>query len=306
MAPPASRRSGHSRRAHYGIFTGYVAAAIGALAGAVLLAISLLHPDSFSAMRNTARDAARPANEAGAATRTEGGSIVSSISGFIRAGSKNAQLQREMELARIKLKEAKATEQENLRLKALLGLRGGDENPVAVTRFIGSSASSVRRFGYIGAGTAQGVKPGMPVRSPRGVVGRVLEAGSHSSRVLLLTDSESVLPVRLAREDLVAFAEGRGSGTLRIRLINLGINPLKKGDLFVTSGAGGYYKPGIAVAIVTKVTDDGAEARMVSDPAATDFVSVEPVWQPDALAAAAMPADEPLAPGPDPANPQGQ
>ena len=133
----------------------------------------------------------------------------------------------------------------------------------------------------------------MPVRSPRGVVGRVLEVGRDSARVLLLTDSQSVLPVRLAQGNVVAFAEGRGDSLLRIRLVNLGINPLKPGDVFVTSGAGGYYRPGIAVAIVAEKTEDGALARIISDPAATDYVAVEAIWQEDALRAAQTPAAEP-------------
>ena len=85
---------------------------------------------------------------------------------------------------------------------------------------------------------------------------------------------------------MVAFAEGRADGTLRIRLINLGINPLKKGDVFVTSGSGGLYRPGIAVAVASSITKDGAIARLLSDPAATDFVIVEPVWKPEARAVA--------------------
>ena len=73
-------------------------------------------------------------------------------------------------------------------------------------------SSSVRRIGYISAGRADGVRPGMPVTSPTGLVGRVLEAGSHSSRVLLLTDSESMVPVRRATDNTVALAEGRSDG----------------------------------------------------------------------------------------------
>ena len=67
--------------------------------------------------------------------------------------------------------------------------------PVAVARLVGSTATSGRRHAYLSAGSSSGVKPGMPVLSERGVVGRVLETGRNSSRVLLLTDSESVLPV---------------------------------------------------------------------------------------------------------------
>ena len=42
MAPSSQRRSGHSRRAQFGLFTGYVVAGVGALLGAILLGISLL------------------------------------------------------------------------------------------------------------------------------------------------------------------------------------------------------------------------------------------------------------------------
>ncbi|MFA9199696.1 MAG: rod shape-determining protein MreC [Cypionkella sp.] len=292
MAPPSSRRSGHSRRAQYGLFTGYVLAAIGAALGAVMLAVSLWQPAAFGALRGAASDSVAPAGEAGAAARTGGQGLFDAISGYLAAGSQNAQLRKEVELARIRLKEADAVRTENARLKTLLGFRDSEVKPVAVARLIGSSATSTRRFAYLGAGRDQGVQVGMPVRSPRGIVGRILEVGADSSRVLLLADSESVIPVRRSSDEVVAFAEGRGDGRLRIRLINLGINPLKKGDVFVTSGAGGYYRPGIAVAIVQQVTADGAVAAVISDPAATDFVAVEPIWQPRAVAAARTPVSE--------------
>ena len=64
-----------------------------------------------------------------------------------------------------------------------------------------------------------------------------------------------------------------------LKLINMGINPLKRGDVFVTSGAGGLYRPGIPVAVVESRTRDGAIARILGDPAAADFVIVEPIFQ---------------------------
>jgi len=292
MAPPTSRRSGHSRRAQYGQFTGYVVAAIGAVVGALLLGLSLWHPEAFSGLRGGAREAVAPVGKGTAVARTGGQNLFETIGGYFSAASKNAELRREAEIARIRIAEAEAVKQENRRLRALLSLQSDELRPVTVARLIGSTSSSTRRFGYLGAGRRDGVAVGMPVRSDRGVVGRVLEAGAKSSRVLLLTDSESVLPVRLARGDAVAFAEGRGDGTLRIKLINLGINPIKPGDLFVTSGAGGYYRPGIAVAIARKITSDGALASMVSDPGAADHVIVEPIWQPEAVVAARTPAGE--------------
>ena len=294
MAPSGNRRSSYSRRAQYNLFTGYIIAGIGALLGAVLLALSFFQPSLFGGARSAAQDAATPATESVATVRTNSKSLWDSISGYYRAGSKNAELKREMELARIRLEEAEAVKQENVRLKGLLDLQDQERKPVAVARLIGSTAASTRRFAYLGAGHDDGVRIGMPVRSPRGVVGRILETGSDSSRVLLLTDSESVLPVRRAKDEVVAFAEGRGDSLLRIKLINLGINPLKPGDLFVTSGAGGYYPPGIAVAIVTELTDDGGLARIISDPAATDFVAIEPIFEPEAAQGATTPIEEEL------------
>jgi rod shape-determining protein MreC len=92
------------------------------------------------------------------------------------------------------------------------------------------------------------------------------------------------VPVRRASDNVVAFAEGQGNGTVRLRLVNLGINPLKKGDVFVTSGAGGLYRPGIAVAVAAEITRDGAIARLLSNPAATDYVLIEPIWAQQARA----------------------
>ncbi|MDD3799862.1 MAG: rod shape-determining protein MreC [Novosphingobium sp.] len=286
MAPPSSRHSGFSRKAQFSLFTGYVLAGAGALAGAVLLAVSLFNPGAFSGLRAVASDLAAPAGELGAEARTDTQGLFGTLAGFFLSGSKNAALKEENEIARIRLAEADAVREENKRLKALLGLREEDVKPVAMARLIGSTSSSTRRFAYLSAGTKDGVEPGMPVRSPRGLVGRVLEAGSHSSRVLLLTDSESLVPVRRTKGDVVAFAEGRADGTLRLRLVNLGINPIRVGDVFVTSGAGGLYRPGIAVAVATKLNRDGAIARVLSDPAATDFVAVDPIWQPEAQAVA--------------------
>lgn len=290
MAPTGQRRSSYSRKAQYSLFTGYIAAGLGALVGAILLGLSLWQPGFLYGLNGTAQDAATPVSEPVAAVRTDSKSLLDTVRGYYRAGSQNAALKREMELARIRLGEAGAVAQENRRLKALLGLYEDEAKPVTVARLVGASAASSRRFAYLGAGSTDGVTVGMPVRSPRGVVGRILEVGQHSARVLLLTDPESVLPVRRARDEVVAFAEGRGDGLIRIRLINLGINPLERGDLFVTSGAGGYYQPGVAVAIATEITDDGALARIVSDPAATDYVAVLPIFE----SAAAVGADTPV------------
>lgn len=301
MAPPAHRRAGTNKKAQLGVFTGYVVAGAGALFGAALLVISFLRPDAFDGLRMMAADVASPAGEAGGATRAESQGVLEAIAGYYRAGSRNAELEREMEIARVRLAEAEALRQENARLKAVLGIAQGDMRPVAVARLIGSTSSSVRRIGYLSAGRNDGVRPGMPVTSPTGLVGRVLQTGARSSRVLLLTDSESMVPVRRSTDNIVAFAEGRSDGSLRLRLVTLGVNPIKPGDVFVTSGAGGLFRPNIAVAVARQITRDGAIAQLLSNPAATDYVAVEPIWQRPAVEALAAPPQDPAAQGEAPA-----
>jgi rod shape-determining protein MreC len=277
MAPTGNRRSGYSRRAQYGAFFGYIAGVLGALVGAGLLIYSIVSPDAFSGVRTVASDAAAPVGKASAGTRAAGKGLFETIRGYFLAGSQNARLQREVDAAKVRLAEAQAIAEENNRLRALLALSEQSPRPVAITQLIASTASSTRRFATIAAGSDRGIAVGMPVRTPLGLVGRVLEVGDDTSRVLLVTDTESVVPVRRATDGVPAFAQGRADGTLQLRLINLGINPLKPRDVFVTSGSGGLYRPNTAVAMVVKVTRDGAIARMLSDPAASEFVAVEPM-----------------------------
>lgn len=295
MAPPAIHRSGSNKRAQLGLFASYVVAGAGAAIGALLLGISLWSPETFQGLRSMASDMMAPAGRAGAVTRVESRNVFDSIAGYYDAGSKNAELEREIAIARVRLAEAEALRQENRRLRATLRLAAGDPQPVATARLIGSTSSSARRFAFISAGRNDGVTTGMPVTSPMGLVGRVLETGRNTARVLLLTDSESMVPVRRATDNVVAFAEGRADGSLRIRLINLGINPLRTGDIFVTSGTGGMFRPGVAVAMAVEITEDGAIAQLLSNPAATDTVIVEPIWQRELLEQVAqeLPSEDP-------------
>lgn len=294
MAPPTSRRSGFSKKQQYSVFTGYVLATLGALMGLALLALSIWQPAAFQPLRSGATEIAAPVGEATSTVRAGGNNAFDTIAGYWRAGSQNAALRREVEIARIRLAEAEAVEAENRRLKAMLELAATDVEPVTTARLVGSSSTSARRFAYLGVGASDGVKVGMPVRSERGVIGRVLETARGSSRVLLLTDSESVLPVRRAKDQTVAFAEGRGDGLLRIRLINLGLNPLEVGDVFVTSGAGGYYRPGVAVAVLNELTPDGGIARLIAEPSATNYVIVDQIYEPQAVEASGVRARDEL------------
>ncbi|MGH6786959.1 MAG: rod shape-determining protein MreC [Novosphingobium sp.] len=293
MAPPTIRRSGHSRRAQYTTFAGYLLAFGGMLVAGVLLVISTRNPEAFSGARSAASDAVAPAGEGSAQARANSRGFWEALSGFFTSGRDTARLKREVAEARSRLAAADALAEENRRLKSALGLFESDPKPVVAARLVASTSASTRRYATLGAGSRQGVAVGMPVRSSVGLVGRVLEVGAVSARVLLITDLESFVPVRRATDGIDATAEGQSDGTLRLRLSSLGINPLKRGDAFVTSGSGGLYRPGIPIAVVVRLLPDGAIARPLSDPGATDLVVVDPVWAPVATqpASSPMPGD---------------
>jgi len=281
MAPPDSRRPGFSRKAQFKIFTGYLAAFLGAFGGLFLLAISYLDPAAFSAIRTGANDITAPISGFFTKARVSGQTGTNEISAYFNAASKNADMAREIEENRAQLIEARALKQENERLKQLLGLINTQNKPVAIARLISASSSSSRRYAILGAGRNQSVEAGQPVRAQQGLIGRVLSVGSNSSRVLLVTDADNVVPVKRARDGIVAFSQGRSDGSLDIRLINIGVNDLEPGDVMVTSGNGGLYAPNIPVAIVERKTSDGAIARPLSNPASSDIVIVEPVYLPE-------------------------
>src|SRR3546814_3005547 len=123
------------------------------------------------------------------------------VSNYFLAASQNDYLKRDLETAHNQSVEARAIELENQRLKRLLKLTQDLTDEVTTSRIVSSSFESSRRLATLAAGRGDGVQIGYPVRAPEGLVGRIVETGQFASRVLLLTDGASNVPVQLARED---------------------------------------------------------------------------------------------------------
>ena len=283
MSSPAGPRPGWSRRAQYGLFFGFIAVIAGTVIGLVLLAISLVAPRTFEGIRGAALDVTGPVAESLYEVKVTANGLVSGAGDYWDAARQNGELKRDRQAMLRRIIEAKAIQQENRQLKAALGLREAHPEAVAAGRVVGSSFSSPRRYAILSVGSSDGVMIGMPVRSPDGLVGRVLDAGRLASRVLLVSDRQSVVPSRLLRSGVPVIAQGRGDGTIDVRPLEVGRNPFRRGDIIVTSGTGGLYPPLIPVAKVVKLDDDGAIAIPMADPARTSFALVEPPFQPEAL-----------------------
>jgi rod shape-determining protein MreC len=296
MAPSKKRRLGFSRRAHFGLFLSYVIAIGAAIIALVLLAISIVDPRGFAALRGAALDATAPVASAGRSIGDFFGGIGESVSNYWEAGSQNEELKQELAETRRALIRRQALDYENRRLLALLGLARAEQNEVTIARIVGSSYDSPRRLATLSAGSAAGVAPGQPVRSPDGLIGRVIETGRWAARVMLISDGASNVPVRLVRDGTPALAVGRGDGTIELRTLEVGQNPFRRGDVLVTSGIGGLFPPDIPVAVVVASENDTAIARPLADPARMDYALVLRIFQPAAAGPLDAAAPQPVAP----------
>ena len=288
----ATARPGWSRRAQYGLFFSLIAVIAGIFVGLILLTLSLVAPQQFDRVRGAALDVTEPVTDALHEVTTTAEGLFSGAGDYWDAAHQNAGLKRERQAMLRRMVEAKAIVQENRQLKAVLQLRERERTTIAVGRVVGSSFNSPRRFAILSVGSSDGVKIGMPVRSPDGLIGRIIDAGALASRVMLVSDRANIVPARLLRNGIPVIAQGRGDGTIDVRPLEVGRNPFKRGDIIITSGTGGLYPPLVPIARVVKLDDDGAVALPLADPATTSFAIVEPPFEPAAIAAENTAASE--------------
>ena len=281
----ATARPGWSRRAQYGLFFSFLAVIAGIIVGVILLTLSLVAPATFQSVRGAALDMTGPVAGALHEVVATSEGVFTGAGNYWDAARQNGELKRERTAMLRRMVEAKAIFLENQQLKATLELREHERGTIAVGRIVGSSFNSPRRFAILSAGQRDGVRVGMPVRSPDGLVGRIIDSGLLASRVLLVSDRANIVPARLLRGGIPVIAQGRGDGTIDVRPLEVGRNPFKRGDIIITSGTGGLYPPLVPIARVVKLDDDGAVALPLADPANTSFAIVEPPFEPAAVAA---------------------
>lgn len=276
MAPPRHRDRGFSRRIQYGLFAGYVVAGLGIVIGLLLVLVSRFDPVAFQGIRGFAMDITAPVTRVFGNVGRGADEIGGGIGDYWNAARQNRMLRAQLDATATRLIRARAIEYENQRLRRLLRIVERGAEPVVVARLIGSNVSGQRRTVTLAAGAGNGVRAGQPVRGPGGLVGRIAETGGRVSRVLLVSDGGSSVPVRVIRTGQPALVAGKGDGTVDIRSTQLGAPPLRRGDLLVTSGTGGVFPAGIPVAVVLAASGEVASGRPLANPAKLDVAMVLP------------------------------
>ncbi|WP_251198123.1 rod shape-determining protein MreC [Anaerotardibacter muris] len=142
--------------------------------------------------------------------------------------------------------------QEAARLEAIIGLADAYGFTSVAARVVGYSTDSYNRSITLDAGSAAGIKTGMPVMGATGVIGQVVSTTPATCNVRLLTDPQSGVSVLIQSSRAEGILRGSVEGTLYLEGIEDTVE-VKEGDVVITSGLGGGYYRGLVVGMITKI-----------------------------------------------------
>ena len=185
--------------------------------------------------------------------------LVDEISALVFLHRDNADLRRKVMHLSVRLQRLEALEEENARLRSLLGSSRRVENRVRFAEVVGISPDPQRAMLTLDKGLGDGVRVGQAVLDSQGLVGQIVEAGLASSRVLMITDLSHSTPVQVLRNDYRAILRGTGEVDRLLLQHVPDTADIREGDLLITSGLGGRFPSGYPVALVRQVVHDPAE-----------------------------------------------
>jgi len=275
---PPSRNSPRRREQNLALIGAVLSGAVIAF-GLLLLLVARINPEAGQRIREAALDGVAPIWSIVRAPFDGGAALSSDAGDYLGAVAKLRAVTAERDAGRRAVERARALAAENRQLKALMRVVEPRVRLVATARIAGASSGGTIRSAIISAGRAQGVRPGQPVRVAAGLVGRTLDAGSSATRVLLMTDAASRVPVIVERTGQPALAVGNGGPLVEVRDRVGAEVPLRPGDRLVTSGDGGVYAPGIPVATIVRAAEPPL-ARPAASPQGLGYVSVETPYLP--------------------------
>lgn len=121
---------------------------------------------------------------------------------------------------------------------------------------IGESPDPWTRTIVVNRGADEGLRRNLPVVTPDGLVGSVIETSDHSSVVRLIVDRSSRVPVLVSRSRARAILEGESSGTCQLKYLDR-TEDVQQGDIVITSGLAGIYPRGIEVGTISQILSKG-------------------------------------------------
>ncbi len=198
---------------------------------------------------------------------------ISGMTGITQLRAENDRLKAENTRLKEWYQTALLLKAENQSLKDLLNVIPEPEQSYISTRVIGDSGSSYVRSLLIQAGRENGIVEGQAVMGSQGMIGRIIEVGSRASRILLLNDINSRIPVIVEGTNQKAILAGTNDSYLV--LDHLPMDTLvEEGARVVTSSHGGMFPQGLPIGKVVKSDDNQVMVEPFTDPVNASYVQV--------------------------------
>ncbi|MGH6987382.1 MAG: rod shape-determining protein MreC [Caulobacteraceae bacterium] len=223
--------------------------------------------------RRAAASAAGSAGQVLSAPVRWAGEASGAVHAYLMAGSQNRALRAELVQAEAWRDKAVELAEVNARYRALLGVKTDPPVPMVFARTVLDARGPFNNTRLADIGSLRGVEEGNPVLSEHGLVGRVMAVAPSVSRILLLSDVESKVPVLSPRTNARAILTGDGGPNPRLDYVR-SHNSLHNGDLVLTSGDGGVFPRGLPVGVAFQGYDGSWRVALDSDAAPIDFVQI--------------------------------
>lgn len=230
------------------------------LASIALMMVGRIDALSVDSARARVTDAFAPILDAISRPAATAAHVVESVVEVQNAFEENQRLKAENARLLQWKQAALRLEAENISLRSLLKATPEPSSSFITARVIAAPGSSFLRTLVVTAGRRDGVRKGQAAIAGSGLVGRVVEVGEWSARVLLLTDINTRIPVVLERSRQRAVMAGDNSDQTRLLYLPPEA-PVQVGERVVTSGHGGQLPPGLPVGVVSSAGERGVRVQ---------------------------------------------
>ncbi len=185
----------------------------------------------------------------------------------------NKELRRELQQMKSWREAALQLEQENARLLDLNQLRVDSKLTHVSGIVVADSGSPFRQSVLLNIGSRDGIQDGWAAMDGLGLVGRISGVGSSTSRVILLTDNASQIPVLIQPSGQRAILVGDNSYAPPVEFIE-NVDLVRPGDRIVTSGRGGVLPTGLLIGTLALDPNNRLRARLAADYERLEFLKV--------------------------------
>lgn len=199
--------------------------------------------------------------------------LITDFQSYQRLVEQNAELRRELQQMKAWHDAAMQLDQENAKLRDLNNVQLDPKLTYVTGVVLADSGSPFRQSVLLNIGARDGIIDGWPAMDGLGLVGRISGVGQETSRVLLLTDTSSRIPVTIQGSGQSAVLSGDNTLNPPIEFLE---NPdlVRPGDRVVTSGDGGVFPADLLVGQVALGTDRRLRVRLAADYERLEFLRV--------------------------------